>query len=191
MTIFILGLILFLGIHSTQIVAPGVREQVIRRSNPGLWKLSYALIAIIGLVLLVIGYGEVRHATRVLYQPPAGLRHLTHLLMLPVFPLLLAAYIKGHIQHRLGHPMVIAVIFWAVAHLLANGTLADVLLFGGFLLWAVLDWLSLRKRQPGGRPSGNRAGWLRNDIIAVVGGLVLYGAFVGSLHSALFGVAPI
>lgn len=191
MTILICGLLLFLGIHSVQIMAPNFRGQMVaRQGNANMWRLSYALIAVAGFVLIIYGYGLVRYETALLYQPPVHLRHLTLLVMLPVFPLLFATYIKGHIRNRLGHPMLIATILWAIAHLMANGSLADVVLFGSFLVWAALDWRSLLRREQAA-PSGNRKNWLRNDIIAVAGGLVLYLLFVRLFHVMLFGVSPI
>lgn len=190
MTVLILGLILFFGTHSIQIAVPGIRERVVARGGRGAWMLPYAGLAGAGLVLLVIGYGMARHEAPLLYRPPIGLRHLALTLMLPVFPLLLATYIRGRIGQMLGHPMLIATILWATAHLLANGSLANLLLFGGFLVWAALDWRSLLSRQRAAPPQ-ERKGWGRNDAVAIVGGLALYAAFIGGLHALLFGVSPI
>ena len=125
-----------------------------------------------------------------LYPPPTMLRHVALLLMLPVFPLLLAAYLPGRIQSAAKHPMLLAVKFWAVAHLLANGTLVDVLLFGSFLAWAVLDRIAVKRRAgpratPGASPSP------LNDAKALVGGLAIYGVIVLWAHGWLIGVSPI
>lgn len=191
MSLLITGLILFLGVHSVAIFAPGLRAAAIERIGLPAWKGLYSLVAIAGFVLICIGYGQARIEAPIwLWQPPKGLRHLALLLMLPVFPLLLAAYLPGRIQRTAKHPMLAATKLWALAHLLANGGLHDVLLFGGFLAWAVLDRVSLKRRAnvvpPPGAPAGR---W--NDAIAVVGGLTLYLAFVGGLHRALIGVSPI
>ena len=187
MTLLILGLVLFLGFHSVSIVAPAWRDAMAMR-NPLAWKGGYALLSIVGFVLLIYGYGLARQSPVVLYTPPSGLRHLALLLLLPVFPLLFAAYLPGRIKTATKHPMLVATKLWAVAHLLANGTLADVLLFGGFLAWAVADRISLKRRVarpvPGAPPSA------ANDAIAVIGGLAVYGLFVWRVHAWLIGVAP-
>ena len=146
MSLLVLGLVLFLGIHSVSIVAPAWRDRQIARRGEKPWKGVYALISLAALVLLIHGYGLARQAPLVLYAPPPALRHVAMLLMLPVFPLLFAAYLPGRLQRAARHPMLLAVMFWAAAHLLANGTLADLLLFGGFLVWAVADRISVRRR---------------------------------------------
>lgn len=191
MTLLIAGLLLFLGVHSIQIVAPGLRATAVQRLGLQPWKGLYTLIAIAGFALICIGYGQARITDPVwLWQPPKGLRHLALLLMLPVFVLFLATYLPGRIQRAAKHPTLVATKLWALAHLLANGGLHDLLLFGGFLAWAVLDRISLKRRAnvvpPPGAPAGR---W--NDAIAVVGGLVLYVVFVGWLHRALIGISPI
>jgi uncharacterized membrane protein len=143
MLVFVVGLLLFLGIHSVSIFAPAWRSGMVARIGDKPWKGIYSIASGIGLVLLVVGYGLARRSPVVLYTPPAGLRHLALLVMVPVFPLLFAAYLPGRIKSAAKHPMLLAVKFWATAHLLANGTLADVLLFGGFLAWAVADRISV------------------------------------------------
>ncbi|MBK5931170.1 NnrU family protein [Halochromatium salexigens] len=186
----IVGLILFLGVHSVAIIDAQWRDRMATRLGPVVWKAAYGLIALLGLVLVVNGYEAARSSGAILlYQAPIWMRHITLLLMLPVFVLLLAAYLPGRIQRATKHPMLLAVKVWAFAHLLANGTLADVLLFGGFLAWAVADRISLKRRTPvpvPGAPSGRF-----NDGIALGGGLVLYLLFLFWLHQALFGVAPL
>ncbi|HEX3142287.1 MAG TPA: NnrU family protein [Rhizobacter sp.] len=188
MTLLILGLVLFLGVHSIAIAAPAWRDAMAARNDKA-WKGAYALLSIAGFVLLVYGYGLARQSPLVIYTPPAGLRHLALLLLLPVFPLLFAAYLPGRIQAASKHPMLVATKLWALAHLLANGTLADVLLFGGFLAWAVAERISLKRRVarpvPGAPPSA------ANDAIAVVAGLVVYGLFVWRVHAWLIGVSPL
>lgn len=189
MLLLIAGLILLLGVHSVAIVANGWRTRTIARIGEQGWQALFGLVALAGLVLVVIGYGDARAAGPVLlYQPPTWMRHVALLVMLPVFPLLFAAYLPGRIQAATGHPMLTAVKLWAVAHLLANGTLADVLLFGGFLVWAVADRISLKRRTPPpvkGAPAGPY-----NDWIALGAGLALYAGFILGLHRWLFGVSP-
>jgi uncharacterized membrane protein len=188
MVLLLAGLVMFLGMHSIAIVAPGARAQAQRRWGEGAWKSAYALVSLAGLVLIVYGFGMTREDPWVLYTPPLWLRHVAFLLMLPVFPLLFAANLPGRIKTALKHPMLAAVKFWALAHLLANGRLADVLLFGGFLAWAVVDRISLKHRQQSLRtaPPGRF-----NDLIAVVLGLALYVFFIAWAHVRLFGVSPI
>jgi uncharacterized membrane protein len=184
----IAGLVVFLGIHSLAIFAPELRTRAIRQWGEAPWKAGYAVISLIGFVLLLYGFGAARQSPAVLYTPPHWMRHLTFLLMLPVFPLILAAYLPGRIKTAAKHPMLAAVKFWAFGHLLANGMLADVLLFGGFLAWAVVDRISLKRRTQLIRtaPPGRY-----NDLIAIVLGLALYGLFVGWAHLRLFGVSPL
>lgn len=187
----IAGLILFLGVHSVAIVDAAWRDRMVARFGELPWKALYGLIALIGLVLIVNGYADARRAVDpiVIYQAPFWLRHVTLLLMLPVFVLLLAAYLPGRIQTLTKHPMLLAVKVWALAHLLANGTLADLLLFGSFLAWAVTDRISLKRRAPTPVP-GAPAGRF-NDATALGGGVLLYLLFLFWLHEALFGVSPL
>lgn len=187
MTLLILGLLIFLGVHSVSIVAPGWRDAQAARLGEMGWKGAYTVLAIAGFALLVYGYGQARQAPVVLYTPPVALRHVALLLLLPVFVLLLAAYLPGRIKWAAKHPMLLATKLWATAHLLANGNLADVLLFGGFLAWAVLDRISMKRRTQ--RPVPGAPAGRFNDLIAVAGGLVLYGFFVKAGHAWLIGVA--
>ena len=189
MGIFLLGLILFLGVHSVSIVASQWRDAQVARMGEKTWKGLYTVVSIIGLVLLVYGYGVARKAPIVLYTPPRALQHLALLLLVPVFPLLIAPYFPGRISAAARHPMLLSVKLWATAHLLANGTLADVLLFGGFLLWAVADRISVKRRPP--RPIPGAAPRPANDVIVVVVGLALYGLFLWRGHLWLIGVSPL
>ena len=189
MTLLIVGLLLFLGIHSVAIVAPAWRDAQLAQRGESAWKGLYSVAAAIGLGLIIYGYGLARQAPVVLYTPPAALRHVALLLLLPVFVLLLAAYLPGRIKTAAKHPMLLATKLWAAAHLLANGNLADVLLFGGFLAWAVADRVSL-KRRPVRPVPGAPAGPV-NDVIAVVGGLALYFVFFRWVHAWLIGVSPL
>jgi uncharacterized membrane protein len=189
MIVLILGLVLFLGIHSVSIVAPAWRDAQVAQRGDKAWKGIYTVISIVGFVLLVYGYGIARQSPVVLYSPPLWTRHLTLLLMIPVFPLLIAAYAPGRIQAATRHPMLAATKLWAFAHLLANGTLADVLLFGGLLAWAVADRISLKRRPARPVPGAPRSPM--NDVIAVVAGLAIYALFVFKAHLWLFGVSPL
>lgn len=191
-----LGLVLFLGVHSLSIVAPEGRNRLAQRLGEGAFKGLYSLVSLVGFALIVWGYGLSREAPVMLYAMPAGFRHLAALLMLPVFVLLFAAYLPGRIQRAAKHPMLLAVKLWALAHLLAQsvtgGSLADVLLFGGFLAWAVMDRISIKRRAAAGglRPVPALPAGKANDFIALAGGLVVYLAFVFWLHAAWFGVRP-
>ena len=189
MTLLIVGLLLFLGIHSVSIVAPAWRDGQLAQRGESAWKGLYSVAAGVGLGLIIYGYGLARQLPAVLYTPPTALRHVALLLLLPVFVLLLAAYLPGRIKTAAKHPMLLATKLWAAAHLLANGNLADVLLFGGFLAWAVADRISL-KRRPVRAVPGAPAG-PANDVIAVVGGLVLYFVFFRWVHAWLIGVSPL
>ncbi|MCI4429407.1 MAG: NnrU family protein [Burkholderiales bacterium] len=189
MTLLILGLVLFLGVHSVSIVAPAWRDAQLAQRGEAAWKGFYSVAAGIGLALTIYGYGVARDAPIVLYLPLPGLRHVALLLLLPVFVLLLAVYLPGRIKTATKHPMLLATKLWAAAHLLANGTLADVLLFGGFLAWAIADRISLNRRPAHAVPAlPARAA---NDAIALAGGLVLYAVTLLWLHAWLIGVAPI
>ncbi|MDH3351898.1 MAG: NnrU family protein [Gammaproteobacteria bacterium] len=183
----LLGIVLFFGIHSASIVALPWRDTLAAKSEQA-WKAVYAIISIVGIVLIVRGYADVRQAPTILYVTPAWLRHVAALLMLPVFAFFIAPYFPGRIKTALKHPQLIAVKAWAVAHLLVNGALADVLLFGSFLLWAVADRISLKNRVA--RPLAGAPESKFNDAIVVVLGLALYVAFAFWLHESLFGIAP-
>jgi uncharacterized membrane protein len=184
----VLGLVIFLGVHSIRILAPDLRDRMVASMGASPWKIVYSLASLVGFALIVGGYAQARLEPVLLYNPPLWLRHVAALIMLPVFPLLVAAYLPGRIKTAVKHPMLVATKAWAVAHLLVNGMLADVLLFGGFLAWAVLDRISVGKR-PQSAVAKPTATW-RNDIIAVVVGLVLYVFFVKWAHMHLIGVAP-
>jgi uncharacterized membrane protein len=189
MTYLIAGLVLFLGIHSIAIFASDWRERRIAQWGERPWKALYSVISIAGFVLLIWGYGLARQEPIVLYVPPRWTRHLAALLMLPAFPLLLAAYLPGKIKTAAKHPMLNAVKFWALAHLVANGMLADVLLFGGFLVWAVADRISFKWRPV--RVIRTAPPTPFNDAIVVVLGLGLYVLFAFYLHVRWIGVAPL
>jgi uncharacterized membrane protein len=190
MAVLIAGLIVFLGAHSVRIVAEAWRAERIRRLGEGKWKGLYSLVSIVGLVLIVWGYGLARADPIVLWQPPVWTRHVAALLTLPAFVLFAAAYIPGtHIRRSLGHPMLIGIKLWAAAHLVANGTLADTLLFGAFLLWAIFDFKAARGRDRAAAvryPAGSAA----RDLTAIVVGLAIWVLFAVYLHAWLIGVRP-
>jgi uncharacterized membrane protein len=151
------------------------------------WKGIYTVISLVGFVLICWGYGLARENPTVLYAPPAWMRHITMLLMLFVFPLFLAANLPGRIKTAARQPLLAATKIWAFAHLLANGALADVLLFGSFLVWAVADRISMKRRIQRPIPSAPPSEF--NDAIAILAGLIIYAVFVVYAHAALFGVA--
>jgi uncharacterized membrane protein len=190
MLVLFLGLILFLGAHSVRIVAGGWRDAMMSRLGENAWKGLYSVVSLVGLVLIVWGYGEARLQPTVLWASPTWTRHLAALLVLIAFVLLAAAYVpRNNIRYRLHHPMVLSVKVWAIAHLLANNTLADVLLFGAFLAWAVVDFRSARLRDAASSapPPVGRAG---PTVVAVIIGVLVWAAFVFWAHRALMGVAP-
>lgn len=189
MTQLIIGLFIFLGVHSISIVNERWRNEMTERLGVWGWKGIYSAIALMGLILIIRGYSDARSAVIELYLTPAWLQHTALVLMIPVFPLLIAAYFPGRIKAAVHHPMLLASKLWAAAHLLANGTLADLVLFGSFLMWVFADMLSVSRRDtrplPGAPPSKF------NDWIATTGGLALYLAFIFWIHERLFGVAPV
>ena len=189
MTLLLLGLVLFLGTHSLSMLAPNWRRGWIARHGEKPWKGLYSLLSLAGFVLLIVGYGWARQSPVVLWAPPLWTRHLALLLMLPAFTLLLAAYLPGRIQAAVKHPMLAAVKLWALAHLLANGTLADVLLFGSFLAWAVADRISVKRHPRAPVPGAPERP--ANDLIALLAGLALYGLFLAGGHAWLVGVSPL
>lgn len=190
MTALILGLVLFLGLHSTRIFAEGARTRFIASHGEKRWKGLYTLGSLVGFALIIWGYGLARQQPVVLWAPQAWARPVASLLTLVSFVLLTAAYVPGNaIKARLNHPMLLGVKVWAFGHLLANHTLADLLLFGGFLVWAVLCFRAARARD---RAAGwsPRTGNTRATVMAVVIGAVAWAVFAVWLHGPLFGVKP-
>ncbi len=190
MTALILGLILFLGTHSVRIVAGGWRDARVAAIGEGAWKGLYSVASLAGLVLIVWGFGLARAAPLELWQPPAWGRHAASLFTLLSFVLIVAAYVpRSRIRALVGHPMVAGVKLWAFAHLLSNGSLADVVLFGAFLAWSVVAFAALRRRD---RAAGAQrgAGALGNDLTSVVVGVLAWFVFALYLHGPLIGVRP-
>lgn len=190
MGMLILGLVIFLGVHSVRIVADGWRTQVIAQRGAMAWKGVYSLVSIAAFVLLVWGYGLARQQPVVLWVPPVATRHVASLLMLVSFILLVAAYVpRNAIKARLHHPMMLGIKLWALAHLLSNGNLADVVLFGAFLLWAVLGFRAARQRDRAAQavyPAGTAAG----TGITIVVGIAAWAGFALWAHGVLIGVRP-
>jgi uncharacterized membrane protein len=191
MTYLLFGLLLFLGIHCTRIFADSLRTRAIARIGAGPWKLLYTVTSFAGLGLIIWGYVQARQSPVVLYTPPHWTHWIAAALMLLSFVLIVAAYVPGnHLKAKLGHPMLAGTKVWAFAHLISNGTLADVALFGGFLVWAVLDFTSMRRRD---RAAGKtyRPGTAQGDVVAVIAGGGLWVIFFFWAHRWLFRVMPV
>jgi uncharacterized membrane protein len=188
MVYLVAGLLLFLGIHSLRAVGDLRRDTLRNRWGEARFKAVYSLISALGLFLVVYGFGVARDTPIVLWTPPVGLRHLNFLLMLLAMVLIVAAYVpRNAIRARLRHPMVLSVKVWALAHLLANGTLAHVVLFGGFLLWSVLIFRASRQRDRAldvHYPSGERI----PTLVTLGLGVALWAVFLGWLHGMVIGV---
>lgn len=191
MVYLMVGLVLFLGVHSVRIFGDNWRARTIAGMGALPWKGLYSLLSLAGFVLIVWGFGQARQQPVQLWSPPVAMRHLASLLTLISFVLLAAAYVPGNgIKARLHHPMVLAVKVWALAHLLANGNMAHVLLFGAFLAWAVLNFSAARKRD---RLAGTvyAPGKASATAITVVVGVVAWAAVAFWLHGLLIGIRPI
>jgi uncharacterized membrane protein len=191
MFVLVLGLIVFLGLHCIRIVADDWRKQQIARIGLNRWKGIYSIIAIIGFVLIVWGFGLARQHPVLVYLPPLWLRHLNALFMLVALIFFAAARVpRNHIKAKFGHPQVLAVKTWAFGHLLATGMLHDLVLFVPFLIWSVVLFIVSRRRD---RQDGTvyPAGTLKGDVIAVVVGVVVWALFAFWLHTLLIGVSPL
>jgi uncharacterized membrane protein len=190
MALLILGLVLFLGVHSIRIFADDWRTRQRARLGEMRWKGLYSLVSIAGFVLIIWGFGLARQHPVLLYVPPLALRHINALFTLLAFILVVSAYVPAnHFKARLGHPMLAGVKVWAFGHLLATGMLHDVVLFGAFLLWSVVDFVSARRRD---RAAGVTypAGTVKGDVIALVAGIAFWAVFAFWLHGWLIGVKP-
>ena len=190
MTVLILGLLLFLGVHSVRIAADGWRSTQLARLGERRWKGLYSLLALLGLGLIIWGYGLARQQPQVLWTPPPGMRHLSGLLMLFSLILLAAANMpRNRIKTLVHHPMLLGTQLWAVAHLLANGSVADVVLFGSFLIWSLADLRSAVQRD---RAAGvtYQGGTAAGTLAAIGAGVALWLLLAFWLHGVLFGVRP-
>ena len=185
--VMILGLVLFLGVH-TLTTQREARARLIAISGEGGYKIAYALVSLAGLALIVWGFAHYRATGRIeVWHPPTALKHITVALMLPAVILVVAAYLRGRIYTAVKHPMLSGVKLWAAAHLLSNGDLGGIILFGAFLGWAVFDRISLKRRADAGGPPIPVGGW-GNDLIAVAVGVVAYLALAFAFHPVVIGV---
>jgi len=190
MTFLVIGLVLFLGAHSVRIFADDWRTRRIAAAGSRPWRASVASLSVVGFILIVYGYAAARQEPVFLYAPPVWSRHLASLLTIPAFILIVAAFVPGtRIKRAFGHPMVLGVKVWALSHLISNGMLADVVLFGAFLVWAVLDYITARRRD---RAAGTvyPAGPVTRDLAALGVGLVAWALFAFWLHRVLIGMGP-
>jgi uncharacterized membrane protein len=187
LALMIVGLVLFVGTHVVT-TRRDLRARLIGIGGEAVYKLAYAVLAIVGIGLIAYGFGAYRSAGMIdIWYPPHWTKHVTALLMLPMAILLVAAYARGRIYRAVKHPMITAVKLWAVAHLISNGDLGSIILFGSLLAWAVYDRISLKhRRDPGGPPIP--VGGAKNDAIAVGVGIVLYAAFAFLFHPYVIGV---
>ena len=190
MALLVLGLVLFLGVHSVRVFAEGTRTRFVAQRGENAWKGLYALLSILGFVLLIWGYGLARQSPLVLWTPPTWARHLAALLTLPAFVLLVAAYVPGnHIKARLHHPMMLGIKVWALAHLFVGRTLAAEIVFAAFLVWAALSFRAARARD---RADGRvyPPGRVVPTVVTVVAGVIAWIGFAVWGHAALIGVRP-
>jgi uncharacterized membrane protein len=191
MLVLVLGLIIFLGLHCVRIVADDWRTRQIARLGANRWKGIYSILSIIGLLLIIWGFGQARQHPVLVYLPPLWLRHLNALFMLVALIFFAAARVpRNHIKAKFGHPQVLAVKTWAFGHLLATGFLHDLVLFVPFLAWSVALFIASRRRD---RREGTvyPAGTIKGDLIAVVIGVVVWALFAFWLHTLLIGVSPL
>lgn len=187
MIILVAGLILFLGVHSFRILAPGSRDRLVVRLGEGAYKGIYSGASLAGFALIIWGFSHASAETGMVYATPAGLRHVNFALMLPALILAVASVLPpGHIRRTARHPLLIGTALWAFAHLIVNGETAAVVLFGGFFAWALVELVAQSWRPVTGvaRPSA------AYDLAAVLAGVALYGALVWRLHEWAFGVSP-
>jgi uncharacterized membrane protein len=185
--VMILGLMLFFAAHvfTTKREA---RAQAIARLGEGTYKILYAAVSLAGLALIIWGFAHYRAAGMIpVWEPPVAFKHITVALMLPAVILVVASYIRGRIYTRLKHPMLAGIKLWAAAHLLANGDLGSIILFGSFLAWAVFDRISLKRRPDAGAPP-IPVGGPGNDLIAIAVGIVAYLALAFAFHPVVIGV---
>lgn len=188
--LLILGLVLFLGVHVLT-ARRELRASLVARLGEGGYKAIYSVIAILGIALAAKGFSLYRATEWTdIWYPPKAMRHLALALMLPAVILVVASYIRGRIFATLKHPMLAGVKLWALAHLLANGDLGSIILFGSVLAWAVYDRISLKHRADSGAPP-IPVGGVGNDLVAVAVGIVAYLALAFAFHPLVIGVPVI
>ena len=190
MPYLIAGLFVFLGVHSLRIFAEGWRTRALQRATEGSYKGLYSLVSVLGLALIIYGFGVARETPIMLWVPPVGMRHAASLLTLVAFILLAAAYVpRNSIKARVHHPMVLGVKSWALAHLLSNGSVAHLVLFGAFLAWGVANFIAARKRD---RVLATQypPGTVTSTAVTVVVGVLVWAAFAFKLHGLLIGIRP-
>jgi uncharacterized membrane protein len=196
MSYLLLGLVVFLGVHSVRIFAAGWRERVVKRQGQAAYKGVYSVLSLVGFCLIVWGFGQAREAPVLLWQPSGAMRHVTALLMLLAFVLLAATYVPANaIKARVHHPMVLAVKTWAFAHLLSTGTVAHAVLFGAFLVWAVVLFVVSRRHDRRSALQSNAAPYPRptrsGTIATVLVGVAAWALVAFSLHGMLIGIRPL
>ena len=188
--VMIAGLVVFLGAH-TLTTQRALRARVIASMGEGTYKIVYSVVSAVGLALIVWGFARYRATGWIdVWQPPVAMKHITVALMLPAVILVAASYVRGRIYTTLKHPMLAGIKLWALAHLLANGDLGSIILFGSFLAWAVFDRISLKRRGDAGGPP-IPVGGATNDLIAVAVGVIAYLALAFAFHPAVIGVPVI
>jgi len=212
MILLLCGLFLFIATHSVRIFAEPLRTSLVARMGEWPYKGVLAVFSLLGFWLLLTGYAQARLETWVIWTPPAFLRHIMWLMMLFALVLLVAAYVpRNHLKKRLKHPMVLSVKVWALAHLLVNGQMHQMVLFGAFLVWAVLSFRAARKRdalatalqgdgaisgeanieaQVNDAPETSQAQWLSTLLCLVIGGAA-WAALLWRFHAEWFGVSPL
>jgi uncharacterized membrane protein len=190
MTILIIGLLMFLGVHSSRIFAETARQKFIAQKGENAWNGIYTLVSFVGLALIVWGYGLARQEPTILWNPPKASRHIAALLTLIAFILIASPYFKqSWMRVRFHHPMLLGVKVWALSHLLANGSVADILLFGGFLAWAVLCFITSKKRDRELKTQFPEAK-TTSTIGAIAAGFITWALFAFWLHGVLIGLKP-
>jgi uncharacterized membrane protein len=191
MTTLLAGLVIFLGMHSLSVVNRDARDRFAERLGEKPWKGLYSVVSLVGFALIIIGYGLARSQPVVLYQPPLWTKHIALVLMMPVFVLIIASNVNtnGVIKRATKHPMLLATKIWALAHLISNGNLADVLLFGSFLIWAVITRISAKRRTS--KVTQAASPTVLPDVIAVLVGVAVYVWFLLQGHAWLIGVNPL
>jgi uncharacterized membrane protein len=188
MTLLIAGIIVFFGIHLLP-AYPDLRARLMERFGQTGYRVLFSVLSLASFVLLIWGFAQAPVIQ--VWSPPPWTRWVAIVLMLPAFIFLAAAYLPGRIKARLKHPFLVAIKTWALAHLIANGDLASIILFGSFLAYAVFDRIALKGRRPTALIEAPGQGSARNDLLAVVFGVLFYVVFLVWLHPLLIGRAVV